>query len=381
MRQDRGVIIDCDQHLVEGRELWRDHIDPAALDDALRLEDDELGYTWLCWRDRRLDLADVHRPGDTASMGALRQRQRAGLPAEGRYDDLLPRDHWDPGARVERLDAMGVNEAVVFPNYGLLWHRRLADDRTALEANMAAWNRWCASVVTDSRGRLHPVAHLDLRDPAWVERQLRELSAGGVRLAMVAPALVDGRPLSHPDHDAMWRAFVEHGVTPLFHVADQPRVFDDGWYGDTSESLIPALDSVFLWTPPALAITDLVLNGVFERIPQLRIGVIELSAIWVPMFLLMLDGGWDFTAKLNGCVPAELRQRPSAYVQEHVRIAAFSYEDPARLTRQAGDLFMACSDYPHSEGTATPLADYARGHLDPSEAPDFFGANIRTLLD
>jgi predicted TIM-barrel fold metal-dependent hydrolase len=275
---------------------------------------------------------------------------------------------------------MGFDEAVVFPNYGLLWHRRLAEHRVALEANMAAWNRWCGSVVSDSRQRLHPVAHLDLRDPAWVDGQLRELSTGGVRLAMVAPALVDGRPLSHPDHDTIWRSFVEHGVTPVFHVADQPRVFDDGWYGDTTESVIPALDSVFLWTPPALAITDLVLNGVFDRIPQLRIGVVELSAIWVPMFLLMLDGGWEFTAKLNGCVPAELAHRPSDYVREHVRIAAFSYEDPARLSRQAGDLFMACSDYPHSEGTATPLDDYARGHLDPAGAPAFFGTNAQWLL-
>lgn len=65
---------------------------------------------------------------------------------------------------------------------------------------MAAWNR-CASVVTDGRGRLVPVAHLSLRDTAWLDAQLAALAAGGVRLAMIAPALVDGRPLSHPDHD------------------------------------------------------------------------------------------------------------------------------------------------------------------------------------
>ena len=35
---------------------------------------------------------------------------------------------------------------------------------------------------------------------------------------------------SAPDHDRIWRAFVEHGVTPVFHVADQRRVFDDVWY-------------------------------------------------------------------------------------------------------------------------------------------------------
>ena len=39
---------------------------------------------------------------------------------------------------------MGVDEAVVFPNFGLLWERTLDDDLGALTANMTAWNRWCA---------------------------------------------------------------------------------------------------------------------------------------------------------------------------------------------------------------------------------------------
>ena len=41
---------------------------------------------------------------------------------------------------------MGLDGAVVFPNFGLLWERRLSESLPALTANMAAWNRWCASV-------------------------------------------------------------------------------------------------------------------------------------------------------------------------------------------------------------------------------------------
>ena len=93
---------------------------------------------------------------------------------------------------------MGIDEAVLFPNFGLLWERRLSGSLTALTANMAAWNRWSATVVADGAGRLHPVGHLTLRDPAWLERQLAALSSAGVRLAMIAPAAVDGRPLSIP---------------------------------------------------------------------------------------------------------------------------------------------------------------------------------------
>jgi hypothetical protein len=375
-------VIDSDQHLYETRTTWLDHIDPGMRDDALRIEDDELGYPWVRWRDVQLQAADVQLPGKTAELGERRARQRAGLPREGDYDEELPRDYWDPAARAERLDAMGVDEAFVFPNFGLGWERTLDRDLNALKANMTAWNRWAGSVSIDGRGRVHPVAHLTLRDDAWLRDELTRLNRDGVQLAMIAPALVDGRPLSHPDHDPMWRAFVEHGVTPVFHVADQRRVFDDAWYTDDDERGVPAIESVFLWTPAALACTDLILNGTLDRHPELRIGIVELSAIWVPMFLMMLDGGAAFTEKLNGRALAPLSMRPSDYFRRQVRVSSFAYELPGRMINQTGDLYMCCSDFPHSEGTATPLEDYegSARPIRPEDAPGLFGANAEILL-
>jgi predicted TIM-barrel fold metal-dependent hydrolase len=371
--------IDSDQHLYEPRTMWADHIDPSAREDALGLVDDDRGYTWLMWRDRRLGLADVHRPGDTASCGRHRQRLSRGEPSDYDYDATLPDEYWDPGARVGWLDGAGLDEAVCFPNFGLLWERTLSSSLPALTANMGAWNRWCASIAASGRGRLHPVGHLTLRDGPWAEHQLAELAAAGIRLAMVAPSPVDGRPLSHADHDRLWAAFVDHGVTPVFHVADQPRVFDDCWFTE-DESFVPALESVFLWVPPALALTDLILNGVFDRFPELRVGVVELSSIWVPQYLLMLDGGYDFTGALNGRQGTELARRPSEYFFSHVRVSSFSYEGPARLAAKSGDIYMSCSDYPHSEGTATPLDDYARAGCDVASDDGLFSDNIGFLL-
>jgi hypothetical protein len=285
------AIIDSDQHLYESRTMWVDHIDPGMRDEALRIEDDDDGYAWILWRDQRLGIADVQLPGDTRRIGRHRQRQRAGEPSEYSYDELLPDDYWEPAARARHLEGMGLDEAVLFPNYGLLWERRLSESLPALTANMAAWNRWAATVVEEGGGRLHPVAHLTLRDPEWLFNQLHELATAGVRLAMIAPALVDGRPLSHPDFDHVWSAMVGHGITPCFHVADQPRVFEDGWYTDPDDAFVPAVESVFLWTSPALAVTDLIANGTLAKHPDLRIGIVELSSIWVPMYLMMLTAG------------------------------------------------------------------------------------------
>ncbi|HXY27591.1 MAG TPA: hypothetical protein VEH82_04860 [Acidimicrobiales bacterium] len=374
-------FIDSDQHLYESRDLWSAHIDPAAREDALAIDDDDLGYSWLTWRGARLDMADVQVPGDTQGIGRRRRRQRAGERPEYDYDEALPAHYWDPAARAAHLDALGLDEAVVFPNFGLLWERRLSVSLPALTANMGAWNRWCASVAADGGGRLRPVAHLTLRDPQWLETQLGELERGGVRLGMIAPAAVDGRPLSHPDHDPLWAAFVAHGVTPVFHVADQPRLLDEAFYTDPEESFVPALESIFLWVPPAVAVTDLIVNGTFERHPALRIGIVELSSIWVPQYLLMLDGGWDFTSTLNGGPPVSLPLRPSEYFRRHVRVSSFSYEQPGRLAAKSDDIYMACSDFPHSEGTASPVEDYARQGCDPDTAPGLFHDNVRALLE
>lgn len=372
-------MIDSDQHLYETRSLWRDHIDPQFRHDALELVDDEEGYTWLTWRGERLDLADVHQPGDVEWCGRHRERQRAGERSAYRYDDLLPDSYWDPAARVAWLDGHGLDEAVLFPNFGLLWERRLSVDLGALKANMAAWNRHCASVVIEGRGRLHPVGHLTLRDLDWLEMQLGELCDAGVRLAMVAPAPVDGLALSDPALDRAWTCFVEHGITPVFHVADQPRMFADCWY-PRSDAFVPVIESVFLWVPPALAIADLILHGVFDRHPALRVGVVELSSIWVPQFLLMLDGGYDFTSRLNGQPECKLTLRPSEYFTEHVRVSSFAYEQPARLIARAGDIFMCCSDFPHSEGSATPLPDYERAGCVADGRSRLFGENADFLL-
>ena len=376
------AIIDCDQHLYEPRTLWQDHADPADRADALRIEDDDRGYAWITWRGQRLGMADVQAPGETEVIGERRKRQQEGAPAPYRYDDVLPADFWEPVARAARIRAMGFDAAMCFPNFGLLWERRVGVDLAALRTNMTAWNRWCAKVAHDGGGTLHPVAHLTLRDLDWLDDQLTGLESAGVRVAMIAPALVDGKPLSHPDLERAWRSFVEHGVTPVFHVADQPRVFDDAWYTDdgVEGGLVNVVESVFLYTPAALALTDLIVNGVLERLPDLRIGVVELSAVWVPQYLMMLDGGYSFTSKLNGRVPAPLSMRPGDYFRRQVRVASFSYELPERLERQSGDLFMACSDYPHSEGTATPIEDYQRTGCDPAEHTGLFGDNAAFLL-
>jgi predicted TIM-barrel fold metal-dependent hydrolase len=373
------MLIDCDSHLFEPPDMWGRYADPADRDVAMEITTDDLGYSWLMCGDRRLSLAEPHIPRKVEGIGDYRQRMLKGLPSNLDYPTFAAA-YSDPQAILRHLDEVGYEQAVLFPNYGIIFERPLADDLRATLTNMGAWNRWVADVAAAGGGRLRPVGHVSLRDGQWLEAQLAALSSAGIRMALMAPALVDGKPLSHPDLARAWSAFVDNGITPVFHVANQPRVFDDAWYGEDLIGGVSVMNTIFLWQAAALAITDLILGGVLERLPDLRIGVMELSARWVPLHLQLMDGSYRFTARFNG-ESAPISLAPSDYFRRQVRVAAFPQEGPAELLERAGDLFMACSDYPHTEGTNTPFDDYAAvGATRDGASAGFFGDNVKFLL-
>src|SRR6185503_16148844 len=149
-------------------------------------------------------------------------------------------------------------------------------------------------------GRLFPVGQVTLRDLDWLERECRALARGGLKLAMIGPHPIGDRSLAHPDFDRAWRAFVENDLTVAFHVAQVQRPLDPAWYALDPEPLNKVMDSVFLHVGVAATVASLIVHGVLERFPALRIGIMELTAGWVPSFLMHLDGGFDFYTLQNG---------------------------------------------------------------------------------
>ncbi len=350
--------IDVDQHLFESRTAWADHIDPAFRQDALSIEDDEQGWPWLTWRGEHLYPVDVQHPAKPEEVATNRRRMRAGEPAPGTYEELLPSAYGGGADRLAAVDGFGLDAAVLFPNFGLIWERMLASDPDARRANARAYNRWMAASLAGTGDRLYGVGHLVLDDPAWAAGEIARLASDGVRLAMIAPAPVDGKPLSHVDLDPVWAACCDHGVAPVFHVAGFESPLHPAWHAGDPEPGDQLMDSVFLWVAPAVALANMILFGTFQRFPDLRLGVVELSAGWVPGFLLNIDGAFDFYVARHGEPVVPLGSRPSEYFLRQVRVAALPYEAPAYLVRKVGaDTFMIGSDWPHAEGVVDPGSD------------------------
>ena len=375
--------IDVDQHLFESRTTWSEYIDPAHRADALSITDDQAGWPWLTWRGSRLTPLEVPIPERSTLIGDDRLRRLRGEQAAASFDELVPDSYRLPDARLASLDEFGIDAAVMFPNYGLLWEQRLASDREAQRANARAYNRFAAGVCGEGDGRLFGVAHLLLHEPAWAVEEIRRVRAEGVRLAMIAPAPVDGKPLSHPDFDPVWTAFSREGVAPVFHVSEFESPLHPAWREGEQEDGEQLFDSIFLYLAPAVALANLILHGVLERFPDLRIGVVELTASWVPSFLLHIDGASDFYTQRHGEPFRKLAERPSEYFLRQVRVAALPYEMPNRLVPKVGDdTFMIGSDWPHAEGVADPMAAAQRavvGLADQARS-NILGANAAWLL-
>jgi predicted TIM-barrel fold metal-dependent hydrolase len=377
------VTIDVDQHLFESRTTWSDYIEPSHRQDALAISDDAEGWPWLTWRGAHLTPLEVPIPERSSLIGDDRLRRLRGERAPASFDELVPDSYRLAGPRLDALDAFGLDAAVLFPNYGLLWERRLSSDPVAQRANARAYNRFTAEVCGEGQDRLFGVAHVLLHDPAWAVEEIARVRSEGIRLAMVAPAPVNGKPLSHRDFDPVWAAFSEHGVAPVFHVSEFESPLHPAWREGELEDGEQLFDSIFLSVAPAVALANLILNGVLERFPQLRIGVVELTAGWVPQFLLHMDGASDFYAQRHGEPFHKLAARPSEYFLRQVRVAALPYEMPNRLVPKVGeDTFMIGSDWPHAEGVADPMmaAERAVTGLNARARGNLLGANAAWLL-
>lgn len=126
---------------------------------------------------------------------------------------------------------------------------------------------------------------------AWIRKQIRANELGG---SASSTAAVDcDMHLFEPV--GMWQSYCDPGERDL------ALLVRGGHPGGVSP-----LSSIFIWTGVALALTDHIINGVLERRPELRLGVMELSAVWVPLQLQMLDGGYAFAASFNGEKSASL---------------------------------------------------------------------------
>ena len=98
------------------------------------------------------------------------------------------------------------------------------------------------------------------------------------------------------------------------------------------------------------ALASLVLEGVFERYPKLKMVMIEAGFGWAPSLAWRLDKSWE---RLRSEVP-HVKRPPSEYIREHIWWTTQPMEDPERREHLfdvidwiGWDKLLFATDYPH----------------------------------
>ena len=97
-------------------------------------------------------------------------------------------------------------------------------------------------------------------------------------------------------------------------------------------------------------VTSLVIEGVFERFPTLKVVIVEGGFGWLPALTWRLDKLFE---RMRGEVP-HLKRRPSEYIREHIWVTTQPMEEPDDR-RQLLDMMewigwdrlLFATDYPH----------------------------------
>ena len=296
---------------------------------------------------------------------------------------------FDGAERGDALDRLGFTKQLVFSSLctDLLFGERVPAD--VAYGGSRAHNRAMAEFCADDR--LVGVGLLPIDD---VERSLTELDYAvslGLGALWIPHRLANGRSPGHTDLDPLWAGFVEHGIPFLLHVGGAPlkvapgwldngRPIPDDWLGGGEN--IRSKDMLGLHHLPEQFLSTLVLDGVLERFPDLRGGVIELGAGWVPAMLTRLDLVADIWSRSEPLLK-ELQRPPSRQIIDQIRFTPYVFEDVGALIAASDPrLYMFSSDYPHPEGGRDPLGRFSRslrGHA--ADTLDrFYTRNFADLL-
>ena len=347
--RDTYRIADCDRHVIEPIDMWKEYLPPEFRDHAPYFE----------YLDRGEPLADriafmgpdglVPLPPDLMVDGesvlqlisARALREMAKTACKRRADLVAGQS---PEGHLQIMDQDGVDVATLFPTFAAAL---LSID--TMEPNLAwafaqAYNHWLRDYCSVAPHRLRGVGLISRHDPARMVSDLEQIATFGWTTVAMRPNPIKGRLLSDAAYEPFWSACEQLSINVALHEGTHTRLPAAGADRFTTHFALHACSHPM---EQMMALLALIEGGVLERHPQLRVAFLEAGSGWLPYWLWRLD---EFEYKqVGGEVSEHVRMKPSEYFRRQCVIAIEPGEPNLQETiNWAGeDNILFGTDFPH----------------------------------
>jgi len=282
----------------------------------------------------------------------------------------------DFSRRIEAMDAMGIDRQLIYPGYGtvalFLEHNPSAPEYMGFEPGTVdtlglsrtiaqGHNEWCVEIARQMGVRGRPIGMIPTDSVEQMMEDARNLIDKGLR-AFVIPNGTPPAGMSPADArlDPFWDLIASSQSALTFHIGTEFPLFRSQAWDRDVPAFKSAHQSLELGIQPfwgsslgfasEVFLSAMIMGGVLERFPGLRIGSIEVGANWVGPLAERMD---LWSAQFQSRMSEFLSMKPSEYLNRQVRVTPFYFEDVASYFERfphLEDVYCFSTDYPHREG-------------------------------
>ena len=262
---------------------------------------------------------------------------------------------YDPKVRLGVLDECGIDAQVIFPSTIGLGGQDLGrvEDQALCRLAIEIYNDGMAEIQAESGNRLLPMPLM----PAWdidasiaEAKRVTQLGARGVNMTS-DPQDLGAPDLANRAWDPFWEVCSDLHLPVHFHIgASVTAMTFFGSYPWPSHPMNTqlAIGGSLLFIGNARVVTNLILSGMFDRHPDLKMVSVESGVGWIPFILETLD------YEMSENAPEELSQlkkMPSEYFRSNL-YATFWFERnrnklPELIEAVGEDNILFETDCPH----------------------------------
>ena len=262
-----------------------------------------------------------------------------------------------PEQRLKEQDADGVDAEIL---YSFASGGRDHDRETALAATHAYNGYLAEEFCAYAPDRLLGIGILANRGVDDDIAEMQHCAKMGLRGVLLS-TFPSGSGYPTPDDDRFWAAALDLDMPVTVHTSMTRRAGVRGEYMikypvEPEGYDRPPIDIVDRMSRygtrhcGCLELTQLIMTGVFDRFPKLKIYWAENQIGWIPIFKEQMDMIYEanrfWVERILGV--KKLARRPSEYVEEHAYWGFFDDPIGVRLRHQVGvDRMMWGNDFPH----------------------------------